>query len=105
MVIEQKKSRYTKSIINMLCHESRTKPGELTGILPTIPGLPVEACTVWVRRKLRWLAITVNSDATAHHESEMKLLSTQLSKLCIDLEGLSKRQNLRIAGVREVKES
>lgn len=53
------------------------------------------------------IAVAANSNASAHHESEIKRLSTQLSKLsekCLDLEGWSKRQNLKIAGVKEGKE-
>lgn len=53
------------------------------------------------------LAATANSEATDTLNAEMKRISGLISKLsekCLDLEGRSKRQNLRIAGVREGRE-
>lgn len=45
-----------------------------------------------------------NSDVVADLEAKVKALQSQVDKLsekCLDLEGRSKRQNLRIAGVKE----
>lgn len=51
---------------------------------------------------------TASSDAVTKLQAKVKSLSEEVSELtekCIDLEGRSKRQNLRIAGVREGLES
>uniref|UniRef100_A0A672KGN6 L1 transposable element RRM domain-containing protein n=1 Tax=Sinocyclocheilus grahami TaxID=75366 RepID=A0A672KGN6_SINGR len=48
--------------------------------------------------------VTASSDAVTKLQAHVKSLSEQVSELtekCIDLEGRSKRQNIRIAGIRE----
>lgn len=51
---------------------------------------------------------TASADAVTKLQAQVKSLSEQVSELtekCIDLEGRSKRQNIRIAGIREGMEN